>query len=166
MKKNDSGKTPAGAVTLLAVLAIVSAVAAGFRAPEISLGLISRVVRDVSMRSDTTADWNRAERGNPLRSGDRVKTGQQTLAVLKFRDASFVRVGEKSEIGMLAVGGAGPLVKTIETTGPGGSFGFDIKKQTDAKFQFTSPTSVASIRGTSGKWTAGSDANDTLWLGS
>jgi len=152
-----------------ALIAAVSLIAAtGFRTPEITpgpIGLISKVVRDVSLRTDAEEDWNRAERGNPLKSGDRVKTGLQSLAILKFRDASFVRVREQSEVVMSAATGDKPFVKSIETEGTGGSFGFDIKKQIDAKFQFTSPTSVASIRGTSGKWSAGSDANDTLWLG-
>ncbi len=158
--------TPAAGRALLAAAVIFAAT--GFRAPDITpgpIGLISKVVRDVSLRPDDAEDWNRAERGNPLSSGDRVKTGQQSLAVLKFRDASFVRVREKSEVVMSTAAGEKPVVKSIETEENGGSFGFDIKKQIDAKFQFTSPTSVASIRGTSGKWSAGPDANDTLWLG-
>jgi len=154
----------AGHVLLAATVALC---AAGFRAPDITpgpIGLISKVIRDVSLRADAAEEWNRAERGNPLSSGDRVKTGLQSLAVLKFRDASFVRVRERSEVVMSTAVGEKPIVKSIETEESGGSFGFDIKKQIDAKFQFTSPTSVASIRGTSGKWSAGSDANDTLWL--
>jgi len=148
------------AVTAAAVLPAGNATAR----PLDPLGLISKVVRDVTLRGDTSLEWNHAERGNPLNSGDRVKTGLQSLAVLKFRDASFVRVREKSEVVMSTAADAKPVVKSIETEGTGGSFGFDIKKQVDAKFQFTSPTSVASIRGTSGKWSAGQDANDTLWL--
>ncbi len=161
-----TGYTPAAGKALLAALIVIAAT--GFRAPDITtgpIGLISKVVRDVSLRPDAAEEWNRAERGNTLSSGDRVKTGQQSLAVLKFRDASFVRVREKSEVVMSTAAGEKPIVKSIETEEAGGSFGFDIKKQIDAKFQFTSPTSVASIRGTSGKWSAGPDANDTLWLG-
>jgi hypothetical protein len=166
MKNKLTGKMQKATLALAASAVILAA--AGFRTPDITpgpIGLISKVVRDVTMRADAEEDWNRAERGNPLKSGDRVKTGPQSLAVLKFRDASFVRVREKSEIVMSTATGEKPIVKSIETDAAGGSFGFDIKKQTDAKFEFTSPTSVASIRGTTGKWSAGPDANDTLWLG-
>ena len=39
--------------------------------------------------------------------------------------------------------------------------GFEVRKQTDERFRLTSPTSVASIRGTKGKWSGG-HGNDTL----
>jgi hypothetical protein len=44
----------------------------------------------------------------------------------------------------------------------GGAFGFEVKKQKqNEQFQLTSPTSVASIRGTKGKMSGGL-GNDTL----
>ncbi len=119
------------------------------------------MVREVSHRNDSS-DWDDAEKGDLLMAGDRVKTGQQSLAILKFNDRSIVRVREKSEIAMTTESDGKATVKTID--GATGSYGFDIQKQqSDEKFRFTSPTSVASIRGTMGTWSSGL-GNDTLIL--
>lgn len=146
----------------LAAIAVVASLAAlGFRPPGASLALITKVVRDVSLRGET-AEWNSAEKGSVLKAGDRVKTGQQSLAILKFNDRSIVRVREQSEIAMTTAADGRSTVRSIDAAE--GSYGFEIQKQrTDEKFRFTSPTSVASIRGTMGSWSSGK-GNDTLVL--
>ncbi len=147
-------------LTLAAGL-LFSISAAGFRSPGATLALITKVVKEVSHRNDSS-DWGDAEKGDLLMAGDRVKTGQQSLAILKFNDRSIVRVREKSEIAMTSESDGKASVKTID--GADGSYGFDIQKQhSDEKFRFTSPTSVASIRGTMGTWSSGL-GNDTLVL--
>ena len=145
----------------LAAALLFSITAAGFRSPGATLALITKVVKEVSHRNDAS-DWDDAEKGDLLMAGDRVKTGQQSLAILKFNDRSIVRVREKSEIAMTTESDGKATVKSID--GATGSYGFDIQKQqSDEKFRFTSPTSVASIRGTMGTWSSGL-GNDTLIL--
>ncbi|HLF15210.1 MAG TPA: FecR domain-containing protein [Bacteroidota bacterium] len=147
--------------TLAAAALIFSMTATGFRSPGATLALITKVIREVSMKNETS-DWDAAEKGDILKTGDRVKTGQQSLAILKFNDRSIVRVREKSEITMTTEADGKGTVKSLNSSE--GAFGFDIQKQrADEKFRFTSPTSVASIRGTSGTWGSGL-GNDTLVL--
>ncbi len=161
MKTTDRRTTRYGFWTLAAAALIFSATATGLRAPGATLALITKVIREVSLRNETS-DWDTAEKGDFLKTGDRVKTGQQSLAILKFNDRSIVRVREKSEIAMTTETDGRGSVKSLNSAE--GSFGFDIQKQqTDEKFRFTSPTSVASIRGTMGTWSSG-NGNDTLVL--
>jgi hypothetical protein len=148
------------AATVAAALAL-SVTAAAFGPPAATLALITKVVREVSTKNEA-ADWNAAEKGDILRAGDRVKTGRQSLAILKFNDRSIVRVRENSEIAMTTGQEGDGVLKTID--GSTGSYGFEIQKQrSNEKFRFTSPTSVASIRGTMGSWASG-NGNDTLVL--
>ena len=46
-----------------------------------------------------------------------------------------------------------------------GELTFDVKKRENEKFEFSTPTSVASIRGTQGMLINGADSNDVLILG-
>jgi hypothetical protein len=124
-----------------------------------SLGLVSKVVLDVS-RKEAENEWQQAKRGETLASGDRVKTGDRSLAVIKFKDNSLVRVRERSELVVTGEmkGSAFSKAVTVEK----GAVGFNImKQQVDEEFRFSSPTSVASIRGTGGQFVA-SDPSDTL----
>ena len=130
----------------------------GFRPyPTPTLALIMKVIPDV-MKKGTTSQWNTAIKSDQLSAGDQLKTGKNALAVLKFLDKSIVRVRELSEI-TIGSDAVGKLTKLVQLNG--GTVGFDVKKQTNEQFRFTSPTSVASIRGTKGKW-CGGRGNDTL----
>jgi hypothetical protein len=147
--------------TVVAAVVLLCATAAGFRGPGATLALITKVVREVNLKNEA-AEWDLAEKGDLLKAGDRVKTGRQSLAILKFNDRSIVRVRENSEIAMTTEADGKGAVKTLD--GAEGSYGFDIQKQqANEKFRFTSPTSVASIRGTMGSWSSGR-GNDTLVL--
>ena len=157
MKTFRNGTAVAAASALL-----LAASAWGFRGPAATLALITKVVREVSMKNDATPAWDAAGKGDILKAGDRVRTGKQSLAILKFNDRSIVRVRENSEIAMTTAADGQGAVKSID--GAEGSYGFDIQKQqANEKFRFTSPTSVASIRGTMGTWSSG-NGNDTLVL--
>lgn len=147
------------AATAGAILFAAAAAAPG--GPGATLALITKVVREVSLMNEA-AEWDAAEKGDILKTGDRVRTGRQSLAILKFNDRSIVRVRENSEISMTTSSDGKGVVKSLD--GAEGSFGFDVQKQrADEKFRFTSPTSVASIRGTMGTWSSGK-GNDTLVL--
>lgn len=145
--------------TLIIVLCLaIAAIALGFRPnPTVTLALIMKVIPDVSKRIGSS-DWSAAGKSDQLAAGDQVKTGKSALAVLKFLDKSIVRLREQSQV-TIGSDAAGKFTKVVQLNG--GAVGFDIKKQTNEQFRFTSPTSVASIRGTKGKWSGG-QGNDTL----
>jgi len=127
--------------------------------PRVSVGLVSKVVLDVS-RKEVEKEWQQAKRGETLASGDRVKTGDRSLAVIKFKDNSLVRVREQSELLITGQTKGSAFSKSVNVQK--GAVGFNImKQQVDEEFRFSSPTSVASIRGTGGQFVS-SDPSDTL----
>lgn len=124
-----------------------------------SVGLISKVILDVS-KSSPEKDWTKAQRGETVASGDRVRTGDKSVAVVKFKDNSLVRVRERSELTITGEVRDGAFSKSVNVEK--GVVGFNIRtQQPDEEFRFTSPTSVASIRGTGGQF-ASRATSDTL----
>ncbi len=148
----------AGIIALL--LVTLCQTSEGFHSENATVALITKTIQVVNRKSPPN-DWITAVKGDPLISGDQLQTGKKSLAIVKFIDNSIIRVRELSE---LIIGGQstapGMLSKVIQLNG--GTFGFDVKKQKqNEQFRFTSPTSVASIRGTKGKMNGGK-GNDTL----
>ncbi len=148
--------------TRVSILLLMSGMLALGTAPpagDTAVALISKVILDV-MRMQVGKDWQPAQRGEVLASGERVRTGEKSVAVIKFKDNSMLRVREKSEVMIAGVQEGNAFSKSAEVQR--GVIGFHIKKQQPGEeFRFTSPTSVASIRGTSGQFTA-TDSTDKL----
>jgi hypothetical protein len=127
--------------------------------PDASIALLSKVILDVT-RKQEGKDWQKAKQGDILVSGERIKTGIKSIAIIKFKDNSLIRVRERSELIVNGTTTKNALTKTVEVDN--GVIGFNIKKQqTGEEFRFASPTSVASIRGTGGLFTSRA-SNDTL----
>jgi hypothetical protein len=145
-------------IILAVIVFSVFIVSLGYHPANTTVALITKIIQDVSKKSENS-DWKKAMKGEPLISGDYVRTGERSLAIVKFTDNSLLRVREQSEvrIGGEIAGGAFSKEVNIER----GGIGFDVKKQQNEQFRFTSPTSVASIRGTKGKLITGPDG-DTL----
>ena len=127
----------------------------GFGINNASIAVVTKTILEV-MKKSASNNWTNAEKGDMLVGGDQIKTGKKSLAVVKFKDNSIIRLHEHSELTVNGEGTPGAIIKSALLTS--GSIGFDIKKQENAQFRLTSPTSVASIRGTMGKWSRG----DTL----
>jgi hypothetical protein len=126
---------------------------------EATVALVSKVIADVT-RKEEGKEWLQAKRGETLVSGDRVKTGEKSLAVIKFKDNSMVRVRERTEVLVKGVQEGTSFSKSADVER--GVIGFSIKKQRKGEeFRFSSPTAVASIRGTSGQFGA-EDSSDKL----
>ncbi len=127
--------------------------------PGPAVAVVSKVILDVQHK-EVDRDWTKAQRGETLSSGDRVKTGSKSVAVVKFKDNSLVRVREESELTVTGESRNSAFSKSVNVQK--GAVGFNIQKQNpDEEFRFTSPTSVASIRGTGGKFSSHEDS-DTL----
>lgn len=122
------------------------------------VGLLSKVILDVTWKAEGV-NWETAKRGQTLSSGDMVKTGTRSLAVLKFKDNSLIRVRELTELTVTGTLEQQKFSKSVSLEK--GGVGFKISdQQAGEEFRFTSPTSVASIRGTGGLFAIGRE--DTL----
>jgi hypothetical protein len=116
-----------------------------------------KVIQDVT-RKTPDIDWTKAKKGDIVYSGDQLRTGERSIAIVKFKDNSMLRVRENSELKLFGETKKGLFSKTVHVER--GQFSFDIEKQKqNEQFIFTSPTSVASIRGTQGFMVSGEDAD-------
>jgi len=111
------------------------------------VAVVMKVVKEVNLKKEG-ADWATAKIGQPLKTGDEVKTGDKSLALIKFTDNSLIRVRENSSLKIFADKNNKTISKNtyIEK----GRVGFEVAKQENEDFKFTTPTMVASIRGTEG----------------
>jgi hypothetical protein len=120
-----------------------------------TIAFFAKIIPVVDHKTESS-DWVKAKGTDVIRYGDKVRTAEKALAIIKFLDKSIVKVREKSE---LTVTGN---EKKKDLLFEKGVIGFSIGKQeTEEEFRFTSPASVAAIRGTEGLFEAGVTA-DTL----
>jgi hypothetical protein len=124
-----------------------------------AVATVTKAVNVVS-RKPEGGSWLGANKGDRLQSGDMLKTGDGSFAIVKFSDKSLLHVQERAELVIRGTVRDKALSKTVEMGR--GAVGFTIPHQRPGEeFRFTSPTSVASVRGTSG-FLAATDSADTL----
>ncbi len=113
------------------------------------VALVKKIIKDVTYKKAGVSDWELAKTGLPLKDGEEVRTGSKSLALILFSDGSgLLRVRENA---ILHIYGAKDEKKLNKNTFiEKGLIGFDVKRQGDEEFKFTTPTAVASIRGTAG----------------
>ncbi len=128
-----------------------------------TVATIFKPVGTVDLKSGEK-DWTAAKPAMPLFSGDIVRTQENSFAIVKFLENSIIRVQEKSEVTISGEIRTGEFSKNVHLEK--GEVGFNVKKRPNEKFEFSTPTSVASIRGTSGLLISGLDSTDVLILGS
>jgi hypothetical protein len=111
--------------------------------------VIIKVVRDV--KKSTTRGWQEAVTPDRLRSGQQVRTDANSVALIKFADNSKLLVREKSIVEIKGtVQGREILDRNVHMTQ--GRIAFNVQKGEREQFRFSSPISVASIRGTEGSF--------------
>lgn len=127
------------------------------------VALVKKIIKDVTYKKAGVSDWENAKTGLPLKDGEEVRTGSKSLALILFSDGSgLLRVRENA---ILHIYGAKDGKKLNKNTYiDKGLIGFDVKKQGDEEFKFTTPTAVASIRGTAGFIDVDDDNTTTLSL--
>jgi hypothetical protein len=136
-------------VVIVIVAALLAAPAWNFQEKKPIAAYIIKVVKDVERRSSAAAGWSKAVLLSELKSGYEVRTQDKSFAMIKFADESTVRLREKSIITIQGeVSGSKILRRDVFIER--GRAVFNIKKQETEQFRFTSPISVASIRGTEG----------------
>ncbi len=149
-------------IRLALVFALTTVLAATCLAgsPSTTVGLISKVIADVAKKQEAGQDWQKARRGESLTNGDRIRTGEKSMAIIKFMDNSLVRVREQTEVTVTGAMNGSNFQKSVDIRT--GVIGFTVQKQhAGEQFKFTSPTSVASIRGTGGSVNS-TGSGDTL----
>ncbi len=136
-------------VIIVVVAALLAAPAWNFQEKKPIAAYIIKVVKDVERRAGKTEGWSKALALSELKAGYEVRTQEQSLALIKFADDSKVTVRPKSILTIQGEVQGGKILNRdiyIER----GRTVFDIKKEKEEQFRFTSPISVASIRGTTG----------------
>ena len=136
-------------VIIVIVAALLAAPAWNFQDRKPIAAYIIKVVKDVERRSSSTSGWSKAMLLSELKAGYEVRTQEKSFAMIKFADESKVAVREKS---IITIQGevAGNKILNRDVYIERGRAIFNIKKQETEQFRFTSPISVASIRGTEG----------------
>jgi len=131
------------------------------------VALVKKIVKDVTFRkASDVSEWESAKTGLPLYDGGEVKTGFKSLALIFFTDNSgILRVRENSILHIYGERKDKSMNKN--TFVQKGLIGFDVRKQgEDEEFKFTTPTVVASIRGTDGFLEYDEDSTFTMSLNS
>lgn len=119
--------------------------------------LLVKVVRDVRKKSPTRA-WEKAVPADRLRSGYQLRTDAKSLAMIVFPDRSKLIVRQRSIVEIKGQTEEGQIVdRSVHVER--GRLQFNVQKQQREQFRFSSPISVASIRGTAGG--VDHDATDT-----
>jgi FecR protein len=102
------------------------------------------IIKNSVEKKQSDQSWKSAKKGELIYGDDLVRTQKESFALIKFNDASTLRLGPNAEV---QIYGENNPASTQVT---GGDVGFTMTKRKTTPFQFTTPTSVASIRGTQG----------------
>ncbi|MCI0706435.1 MAG: FecR family protein [Ignavibacteriae bacterium] len=123
-----------------------------------------KVKKDVTKKTPSSG-WTEALAPDKLASGHLVRTEESSFALIRFADQTKLVVRENTEVEIKGqVQGRQILDRNVHTTR--GKITFDVKKQEKEAFRFSSPISVASIRGTTGSYRRDDENNvDNLGIG-
>ncbi len=102
------------------------------------------IIKNSVEKKQSDQKWQNAKKGELIFDNDYVRTQKESFALIKFNDASTLRLGPNAEVQLYGVD------NPASTNVTGGDVGFTMTKRKDKPFEFTTPTSVASIRGTQG----------------
>ncbi|MGB2867781.1 MAG: FecR domain-containing protein [Bacteroidota bacterium] len=151
---------------ILAFILVASllAMSPAWRAPQDKKdiqAILVKVVRDVTKNASTTSGWQKAIPLDRLKSGYQVRTDAGSAAIIKFADETKIIVRQKSIVTITGkVQGKQILDRDVYTEK--GNLQFNVKKQEKEQFRFSSPISVASIRGTEGAFVSDVDSSGML----
>ena len=112
--------------------------------------VLVKVINNVD-KSAPTKGWTKAIKFEELKNGYQVRTQDKSLAVIQFLDKSKLVIRPKS-IAEIRGQAQGREILDREVHMTRGGIKFDVTKGQKEQFRFTSPISVASIRGTIGDW--------------
>lgn len=124
---------------------------------------VFKPIGKVEHKKINSINWTNVKSGTPLFTNDKIKTSERSFVIVKFLEGSAVRIQEKSEVtihGNLDKNNAMQKGIDIRT----GTIGFNVQRRPNEKFEFSTPTSVASIKGTSGILETGENSDKLIVL--
>jgi hypothetical protein len=124
--------------------------------------ILSFYIGEVQMKSGPHGKWVQVtDIGKELKTGDQIKTLEETRVEITLATGGVVRIGEKSlyTVEALADSTGGKSSATLVM----GKVWSNVKtlSQTKSEFRIQSPTAVAAIRGTVYSMEAGKDSSST-----
>jgi hypothetical protein len=125
-----------------------------------TIAIVQLVKNKAYHKPPKVEEWKPAQKGVGLESGTLVKTDEKSFLLIKFLDGSFLRVGENTILEVIGENPKGNYSRKINVEN--GGVDFKVTK-VKGKFEFTTPLSVATIRGTEGVLISRTDA-DTLMV--
>jgi len=135
---------------VVSIMILVFPLISGSKNADNPVAVIKKVVNNVQQKDFKSTQWSKSNKGEILFDGMEVKTGYKSLAIIQFTDNSgILTVRENCLANIYAAQKNKKMDKN--TVINRGVVHFDVNKQApDEEFKFTTPTVVASIRGTSG----------------
>jgi len=128
-----------------------------------SVAVVTKVKGNVEVRDgDSGASFNMVKAGELLSDEDFVRTGANAFAVLIYLDdKSMVKLKGNTNLSIRGKRTGKGLEKNLELTG--GTVKAVVSKQRRGEFKITSPTSVASVKGTSFWIVTNSQTGDVVY---
>ncbi|UCH50658.1 MAG: FecR domain-containing protein [Chloroflexota bacterium] len=115
--------------------------------------VMSTISGEVSVLKAGTAEWKEASPGMALETGDRIKTGAGSNAVITFFEGSTIELAADTEISFTELGVAGPTDSTvIELWQQVGKTRNRVEKLVDpaSRYEIETPAGAAVVRGSVG----------------
>lgn len=146
---------------LLLIFVIAFAYQISAQTGSLPMAIVRKIIKDVTYKKPAEGEWEAAKIGMLLYDGGDVKTAAKSLALVLFKDGSgLLRVQENSILHIYGAKEGKQFNKN--TIVEKGSVGFDKDKKIEGEFKFTTPTAVASIRGSVGLLGVSDDSTTTL----
>jgi len=132
------------------------------------LGSTIKIIKEVKyIPAGTNKEILQKQPGKALYAEDKVETGKNSISLVKFLDGTILTVQENSLLRIFGKVNKQANAKGIKanTVVDHGSAYFKVEKQkSNSEFKFTTPTMVASIRGTEGYIKVDNDTVSSLAL--
>tara|TARA_A100001011_G_scaffold195066_1_gene203413 strand:+ start:1803 stop:2495 length:693 start_codon:yes stop_codon:yes gene_type:complete len=131
--------------------------------PNSSIAVLSKVKGEVSVKNNSDfKDFIKVNPGYIFKDGDHVKTGINSFAVLIYLDdKSMVKLKSSTSLVINGIKDENGINKNLNLNN--GAIKSIINKQKKGEFKVTSPTSVASVKGTSFWSVTNFDQGDTFF---
>ena len=131
--------------------------------PNSSIAVLSKVKGEVSVKNNSDfRDFIKVNPGYIFKDGDHVKTGINSFAVLIYLDdKSMVKLKSSTSLVINGIKDENGINKNLNLNN--GAIKSIINKQKKGEFKVTSPTSVASVKGTSFWSVTNFDQGDTFF---
>jgi len=136
-------------IFLLAALVILGLVSGQLIAKTSSIAKITFYTGEVQVQKPMKDDWGKALFNQPLLSGQKVKTQDESRAEIGFADGSIIRIDSNSKLDIVDAKKEKSGAQTATAKVWSGKVWANVNKMSKkTKFQIESPTAVAAVRGT------------------